>query len=187
VSEAAARRRVAAIFGSARLRPGSAEYEEVRRLGALLARTGWTVQTGGYEGAMAAASEGAHAEGGHVVGVTVAGWSARLRANPWVREERAAEGLAARLEGLLEADAWLAVAGGVGTLSEVAVAWNLLQIGDVAPRSLILVGPRWQALVPHLRRHLVMEDRDVDLLRLADDAGAAVGMLADAVNPRERA
>ncbi len=125
--------RSVAVFGSARLRPGDAEYEAARRLGALIAREGWAVRTGGYNGAMAAVSEGAAGEGGHVIGVTVAGWAHRLAPNRWVGEERAAEGLLARIEELLDSDAWVAVAGGIGTLAELSLAWNLLQIGDLTP------------------------------------------------------
>jgi uncharacterized protein (TIGR00725 family) len=170
-----------AVFGSARLRPGDPERAETRRLGELLARAGWTVCTGGYDGAMAAASEGAAAAGGHVVGVTVAGWADRIGANRWVAEERAADGLLARVAELLACDAWVAVAGGVGTLSEVALAWNLLQTGDVGRRPLVLVGPRWRALLPSLRDHLVVDERDLALVRLADDAPAAVAALRDSL------
>jgi uncharacterized protein (TIGR00730 family) len=167
-----------AVFGSARMRPGEPEYEESRRLGGLLAEAGWTVCTGGYDGAMAAASEGAAAAGGHVVGVTVAGWAGRLTPNRWVGEERAAEGLIARVAELLESDAWVAVAGGIGTLSEVALAWNLLQTGDVGSRPLVLVGPRWEALLPVLRQRLVIDERDLALVRLARGPEEAVAALA---------
>jgi uncharacterized protein (TIGR00730 family) len=170
-------RRQAAVFGSARLRPGDGEYEEARRLGELLARAGWSVCTGGYQGAMAAASEGAAAAGGHVVGVTVVGWSSRLAPNEWVGEERAAESLIARVAELLESDAWVAVAGGIGTLAEVALAWNLLQTGDIGSRPLVLVGPRWEGLLPELRARLVINERDLAMVRLARDAEAAVAAL----------
>lgn len=167
-----------AVFGSARLEPGDAEYEEIRVLGGLLARAGWTVSTGGYYGAMAAASEGAAGAGGHVVGVTLARWVDVRSANQWVAEERAAESLLARLTLLLEADAWVAVAGGMGTLAEVSVAWNLLQAGEVGEgRPLVLMGPRWRALVPLLRRHLVIGDHDLELARLAAGPVEAVAAL----------
>jgi uncharacterized protein (TIGR00725 family) len=163
-----------AVFGSARLRPGDPEYAEARDLGGLLASAGWTICTGGYDGAMAAASEGAAGAGGHVVGVTIAGWAPRRSANRWVGEERAAGGLIARLTELLESDAWVAVAGGIGTLSEVALAWNLLQTGDVGSRPLVLVGRRWRELTPLLRTHLVVDDRDMALVRVVADAPAAL-------------
>lgn len=170
-----------AVFGSARLLPDDPEYARTRRLGELIAGAGWTLCTGGYDGAMAAASEGAFAAGGHVVGVTVSGWAGRRSANRWVREERAADGLVARLAELIASDAWVAVSGGVGTLSEVALAWNLLQTGDLGPRPLVTVGPRWRALLPALREHLVVDDRDLALVRAVDDPDDAVAALREAL------
>ena len=175
--------RSVAVFGSARLRPGDAEYEAARRLGALIAREGWAVRTGGYNGAMAAVSEGAAGEGGHVIGVTVAGWAHRLAPNRWVGEERAAEGLLARIEELLDSDAWVAVAGGIGTLAELSLAWNLLQIGDLTPRPLILVGERWGALLPAIRAHLVVDDDDLAHVRRAADPDEALAILREALPP----
>ncbi|MFM8828515.1 MAG: LOG family protein, partial [Actinomycetota bacterium] len=109
------------------------------RAGRLLGEHGWTVATGGHDGAMAAVSRGAREAGAHVVGVTMPGPQGRSP-NAWVAEERPADDLFARLRMLLDADAWIAVAGGVGTLAEIAVAWNLMQNAHVAVRPLIVVG-----------------------------------------------
>ncbi len=180
MSPAAAPVRVA-VFGSARLLPEDPEYAEARRAGELIARKGWTLCTGGYDGAMAAASEGASAAGGHVVGVTVSGWSAHRSANRWVAEERAADSAVARLTELVHSDAWVAMAGGVGTLAEVALAWNLLQTGELGPRPLVLLGPRWRAVLPVLREQLVVGDHDMRLVTLADDPESAVAAVAAAL------
>jgi uncharacterized protein (TIGR00730 family) len=170
-----------AVFGSARLQPQDPEYAEARRTGELIARAGWTVCTGGYDGAMAAASEGASGAGGHVVGVTVSAWSERRSPNRWVAEERAADSLIARLSELVHSDAWVAMAGGVGTLAEVALAWNLLQTAELGPRPLVLMGPRWRALLPVLREQLVIGDHDMELVTLADDPESAVAAVAAAL------
>ncbi|MGD9695849.1 MAG: LOG family protein [Thermoleophilia bacterium] len=175
-----------AVFGSARIRPGEREYEQTRALGAAIAREGWAVCTGGYHGAMEAASAGAAGDGGRVVGVTVAGWAARLSANRFVGEERTADGLLARLQELLTSDAWVAVAGGMGTLAEVALAWNMLQMGEVGARPLVLMGPRWRALLPALREHLVIDDRDVGLVHLADGPDDVVARLRGALGDGDR-
>src|SRR5512134_1709123 len=81
--------KVISVFGSSAPRPGSADYEAARTLGRLLARAGFVVQTGGYSGIMAGASQGAAEAGGHVIGVTCAQIE-RFRpipANQWVTEE----------------------------------------------------------------------------------------------------
>ena len=77
---------VVAVFGSSTLQELDPAYEAVRRLGAELAARKFAVMTGGYGGAMAAASRGAHEAGGHVIGVTVDLFEHRGGANPWVRE-----------------------------------------------------------------------------------------------------
>ena len=50
---------VVAVFGSARLAAGDAEYDQARALGRLIGEAGWTVATGGYTGVMEAACRGA--------------------------------------------------------------------------------------------------------------------------------
>lgn len=171
---------VAAVFGSARLEPGAPEYEEGVRLGRLLAERGWVVQTGGYDGAMGAVSSGAHAAGGHVVGVTLRGLGARKAPNRWLLEEREAEDLFARVRGLIEADAWIALSGGIGTLAEVALAWNLHQLYPTEARPLVLVGPRWPELLETIGRVMVVGERDLDLVHVVRDASAAVDLVTRA-------
>lgn len=170
--------RVVAVFGSARLDAGDPEYEEARELGALLAGAGFTVKTGGYYGAMEAVSRGAHEAGGHVVGITLRPFSDRRAPNGFVREEQEAGDLFARVQGLVHSDAWIAVSGGVGTLAEVAITWNLLQHEPELTRPLVLMGPRWRALLPKLMEHLVVDDADAVHVRAVDgpaDALRAVG------------
>ena len=167
---------VAAVFGSARIREHDPEYGVARRMGQLLGAAGWTVMTGGYAGAMEAASRGAHEAGGHVVGVTVAAWVDNT-ANAWVTEERATPNLVARLHELMAADAAIAVGGGMGTLAEVALAWNLRQKAPRHPGPLILVGPQWERVIPHLADHLVIDPHEIDIAHLVPDPEAAMDVL----------
>jgi len=171
-------RRVAAVFGSATLDPGDPEYASAERLGALLAAAGWTVMTGGYDGAMAAVSRGASEAGGHVVGVTVEGWRNRWAANRWVAEERPAPDLPARLAALVRGDALLAVGGGVGTLAEVALAWHLRLRGEDLDRPLVVIGDRWRRVIDDLVQDLGMAAAEAEHVRVAagpDDAVAMIG------------
>ena len=167
------------VFGTARSKEGDPDYQEAYRLGRLLAEAGHGVCTGGYAGAMEAVSRGAHEGGGHVVGITLEPWtlSFQLSANRWVREEVATANLYVRLERLLAGDALVAVHGGVGTLTEVALAWNLLQTRDLAPRPLILLGPAWRALVDVFARQLIINEHDLALLTLVDTPEAVIAAL----------
>lgn len=169
--------RVAAVFGSARVVEGDDEYTVARRTGALLGAAGWAVMTGGYQGAMEAASRGAGEAGGHVIGVTMADWKDLRAPNRWVAEERRTPNLLARLAELMAADALIAVGGGIGTLAEVALSWNLKQHAHVgAP--IILVGRSWERVVPVLARELVIDDDDLRQVHLVGDAEAAVRLLS---------
>ena len=168
--------RVVAVFGSSRIGPDHPDAIAAERLGRLLGEAGWVVATGGHDGAMAAVSRGAHAAGAHVVGVTLPGPQGRVP-NEWVREERPADDLFARLGMLLDADAWIAVAGGVGTLAEIAVAWNLMQNRHVPRQPLIVVGPAWQAVLQVLGGELVVDADDLAMVTAVADVESAVAAL----------
>src|SRR5258707_7810705 len=59
------------VFGSARTLPDHPEYKAARETGALLARAGCTVITGGGPGIMEAANRGAFEVGGASVGCNI--------------------------------------------------------------------------------------------------------------------
>lgn len=158
--------KIVSIFGGSAPKPGTPAYEEARALGAALARAGWTVATGGYTGVMEAASRGACEAGGHVIGVTcslIEEWKG-LRANEWVIEEKRFATLRERLGHLVEfCDAAVALPGGIGTLSEVALTWSLLQTGEIKRKPLITVGLLWSSTLSAFLQH------SGDYLRAGDD------------------
>ena len=59
------------IFGSARIRDGSDEYEAARKVGRKFAEAGWAVITGGGPGVMEAANRGAKEAGGLSLGFNI--------------------------------------------------------------------------------------------------------------------
>ncbi len=135
------------VFGGSQPKPGEPAYQDALHLGALLARAGYTVLNGGYIGTMEAVSRGAAEAGGHVIGVTcdeIEAWRP-VKANPWVTEVWHYPSLRERLFTLVEnADAYLALPGGVGTLAEVMLTWNLLLTHILPSRPIVLIGPGWQ-------------------------------------------
>lgn len=139
--------KVISVFGSSSPRPGSADYESARTVGRLLAQAGFTVQTGGYSGIMAGASQGANEAGGHVIGVTSTQVE-RYRpmpANQWVKEEVKCSSLRKRLLYLVDhCHGAIVMPGGIGTLSEMALIWSFIQVGEIPPRPVITVGGLWQ-------------------------------------------
>jgi uncharacterized protein (TIGR00730 family) len=165
------------VFGSSRAAPSDPVYIDAMRLGRLLAEGNYAVCTGGYSGLMEAVSRGAAEAGGRVVGVTVKSWAARIRANAWLGEEIAAEHLFERLLRLTESDAYVALSGGLGTLGEVALAWNLFQTQSIPLRPLILVGDMWPRLVACLKADLRVEPHDLELVHFAGSVDGVVPLI----------
>ena len=140
------RQPIVAVFGSSTVREHEAGWREAHDLGAALAKRGAAIMTGGYGGAMAAVSRGAHEAGGHVIGVTVELFEKRGPVNPWVRERVHTPDLFERLRHLVHtADGFVAVAGSIGTLTELFLVWTLVSVDgrDAAP--IVLMGPQWHA------------------------------------------
>jgi predicted Rossmann-fold nucleotide-binding protein len=81
---------------------------------------------------------------------------------------------------LIKADCLIALSGGAGTLGEVAMAWNLLQMNLMPSTPVLLVGPIWASMTEAFRQHLVVAEYDLELLRLVatvDEAVAALNAL----------
>ncbi len=171
------------VFGGSQPQPGTAAYEEAQQLGRLLAEKGHTVLTGGYIGTMEAVSRGAAEAGGHVIGVTcseIEHWRS-IGANEWVKEEMRKETLIERLECLITScDAALALPGGPGTLAEISLMWNMMIIGALEKRPLILIGDGWRSVFDEFFQRLgpYSPPNQRGLLRFAPDNSAAVTMLA---------
>lgn len=115
-----------AVIGAADLDPEYEEYAE--EIGAAVARGGFGLVCGGLGGVMAAACRGARRElpegSGRIVGILPG--NDKRRANPWVEiAVPSGLGIARNVLVVATADAVVAVGGASGTLSELALAWQL--------------------------------------------------------------
>jgi uncharacterized protein (TIGR00730 family) len=161
------------IFGSSRARPGTFAYEEVKRVASVLAEMGCDIVTGGGPGLMQAANEGAVAVGAterdRSVGIRVA-LPFEQRANPFVEQVFEHRTFFTRLHHfVLASDAFVVAPGGVGTLLELTMIWQLLQVRHLHGTPLILVGEMWDGLVGWAKSHLLNPE-----LPLADPADLAI-------------
>lgn len=167
------------VFGGAWIGRDEPEYREAYRFGRLAAEAGASVVNGGYGGIMAAVSRGAQEAAGGAVGVTITSFSEQVVVNEWLTYEVEVRDLFARLPLLCDAEAWVAFPGGVGTLSEVALCWNLIQTASVPPRPLVIVGERWDRALRAFRELLLAERAHFDLVQPAATAETALDAVSD--------
>ena len=177
---------VVSVFGASRLVEGTVEWETAETLGRLLAQAGYTVQTGGYSGTMEAVSKGAQEAGGHVIGVTVGIFDLEGGShNPYIDEVIRYDTLVDRLLHLVtQADALIGLPGGIGTLSEVSLAWSLIQTRELAPRPFVLIG--WEQALENFRGDgRYIPEKFMRLYRVAESAAEAAAMVEEWTTPDE--
>ena len=152
------------IFGSARAAPGVFPYDEVKRLAAELTVMGCDIVTGGGPGLMQAANEGARsveAAAGRSVGVRVE-LPFEQEVNPFVGEMYEHKTFFSRLHHfMIVSDSFVVVPGGIGTLLELSMVWQLLQVRKLGRTPLILVGKMWEGLVDWARAAMLRPGLDL--------------------------
>ena len=136
------------IFGTGRARPGDDAYNLAYKTGRLLAQAGFTIANGGYGGTMLAAAKGAAEAGGQIIGVTCSAFKSST-ANEYISREIVTGSLDERLHTLIKlGHAYVVLAGGTGTLLELANVWELKNKGfPDADKPIILVGGFWLPLL----------------------------------------
>ncbi len=141
------------VYGSSQVRPRQPEYEDATTIGRSLAQAGHRVMSGGYYGIMEAVSKGAKLAGGHVIGVTTdqIGLQFDVKPNAYLDEVVNFADLRDRLLYMVEnADGYLAMPGGIGTLHEIAETWELMRIGGVPRRPFVCYGSLWAKVIGEL-------------------------------------
>jgi uncharacterized protein (TIGR00730 family) len=175
-----------AIFGSARAQPGTFVYDEVKRVAAAFASMGCDIVTGGGPGLMQAANEGASLAGAPgSVGIRVE-LPFEQDVNPFVEQAFEHETFFTRLQHfVIASDAFVVVPGGIGTVLEMLMIWQLLQVRHVQDVPLILVGKMWTGLVEWARvsmldpRLALASAEDLQIPRCVDTANEAIGVVRE--------
>ena len=161
--------KIVTIFGGSRCREYSAEYKEAEEVGARLAEAGFTICTGGYLGVMEAASRGAREKGGRVFGIVMNQFKGEP--NRYLTDKVATDHFYERLQNLIQRSiGFIALRGGMGTVTEVSLVWNKLQTGVIGRRPLVLLGDCWQPVVECWQKHLEVSKADVAFLNFAATA-----------------
>ncbi len=175
------------IFGSARVAPGSFGYEETKRVASELAAMGCDIVTGGGPGLMQAANEGAASspERAQSVGIRVE-LPFEQNVNAFVSQAFEHRTFFTRLhQFVLTSDAYLVAPGGIGTVLEMMMIWQLLQVRHLQDAPLILVGQMWPGLVNWARDAMLStkpplaNSEDFTIPQCVADADAAIALLRE--------
>jgi hypothetical protein len=177
------------IFGSARAQPGTFVYDETRRVARALAELGCDIVTGGGPGLMQAANEGADeggaAERDRSIGIRV-DLPFEQTVNPFVEQVFEHRTFFTRLHHfVLASDAFVVVPGGIGTVLEATMIWQLLQVRHLHDTPLILVGKMWGELLQWARTHMLdprlhlVDAEDLSIPRCVTTADEAIALIRE--------
>ncbi len=169
---------VISLFGNYAPVPGEPLYEQAYAIGYALGKAGYVVCNGGYDGTMEASAKGARAAGGQTIGVTCSVFSdyrgIPLKANRWIDREICQDTIFTRIQCMMDMSAgFVGLEGGTGTLTELAIVWEYVAKGLIAPRPIVIYGDFWLPLVdrlvsarPKSGRHIHRADTPEEVIRV---------------------
>ncbi|MFT3745282.1 MAG: LOG family protein [Pyrinomonadaceae bacterium] len=170
--------KIITVFGGSKCKEDSAEYVEAKKLGGSLAEAGFTICTGGYLGIMEAASRGAREKGGRVLGIVMNQF--KSEPNRFLTDKVATDHFYDRLQNLITRSVgFVAMRGGMGTVTEISLVWNKLTTGVLGKRPLVLVGDCWKPVVDAWKANLVVSDADLSFLDFAPDGETAAAIILE--------
>ena len=152
------------IFGSARIKKNTNEYNQVYELAKKLAQNKADIVTGGGPGLMEAANVGAK-EGSpdsKSFGLHI-DLPFETTPNEHLDVTFHHKKFSSRLDEFMRiSNAVVVTPGGIGTILELMYAWQLIQVDHITPRPIILLGDMWNGLInwmkyEHLKRNLINE------------------------------
>ncbi len=180
-------KRKVTIFGSARTKPETVEYQQAVEFGRKIAQAGYMVITGAGPGIMQAGHEGATPE--HSFGVNIRlPWE--QSANPIIAEDKKLITFkyffTRKLIFIRHSDAIALFPGGFGTMDEGYEAITLMQTGKSQLMPLVLIdrpgGTYWKTWDKHIREHLLRDKLispdDLNLYQITDNADEAVKIIS---------
>ena len=174
------------IFGSARAKPGTVAYEETKRAAKMLAEMGCDIITGGGPGLMQAANAGVDLAGeAKSMGIRV-DLPFEQEVNPFVELAFEHKTFFTRLHHfVLASDAFIVAPGGIGTVLETMMIWQLLQVRHLEHTPLIMVGKMWPGLIDWVRDAMLsfetplINAEDVDIPVCVANADEAVAIIKE--------
>ena len=170
------------VFGSARTPVGHPQYAAARETGALLARAGFTVITGGGPGIMEAANRGAFEAKGLSIGCNIE-LPFEQKPNPYLSRSLTFKYFFVRKTMFVKySTAFVIFPGGFGTLDELFESLTLIQTHKIRNFPVVLIGKDyWGGMVDWIADKMLGEgniaELDVRLLNVTDSPSEAVDII----------
>ena len=177
-----------AIFGSARIKENTPEYKSVYNLAKSLAQNGADIVTGGGPGLMEAANAGAK-EGSKKTksfGIRI-DLPFETDFNAHIDIKFFHKKFSSRLDEFMRiSHAVVVTPGGIGTLLELFFAWQLIQVGHIKERPIILVGGMWEGLIEWMKenplRKELIDKKDMNQIRIVETMEDVVPILKSEIH-----
>src|SRR6266480_1225919 len=166
------------VFGSARIKRDDPHYELTRKMGAAIARLGFTVITGGDPGIMEAANRGAREAGGRSVGCTIE-LPSEQPTNAYLDRCVRMHYFFARKTLLVKYSyAFVVMPGGAGTLDELFEALTLIQTAKIKNFPIVIMGiDYWKGLIDFMNKMAqrgMIAEADLSLIYATDSVDEAI-------------
>jgi uncharacterized protein (TIGR00730 family) len=166
------------VFGSARIKIDDPHYELARKMGAAIARLGFTVMTGGGPGIMEAANRGAKEVGGRSVGCSIQ-LPVEQKPNAYLDRCVTLRHFFVRKTLLVKYSyAFVFLPGGAGTLDELFEALTLIQTGKIKSFPIVIMGTEyWRELIGFIDKMAkfgMISASDIDLIYATDSVEEAI-------------
>lgn len=166
------------VFGSARFEETHPHYVLARRMGAEIAKLGFTVITGGGPGVMEAANRGAKEAGGRSIGCNIV-LPHEQHPNKYLDQWVDFHFFFVRKTLLSKYSyAFIVMPGGYGTMDEFFEAITLIQTGKFKQFPIVLMGKEYhEALYRHIQNMVgakTIDAKDAELFLFTDSVDEAV-------------
>lgn len=173
-----------AIFGSSHTEENSGLYNEVFAVCQRLAEVGYVVVEGGGPGVMRAASLGAKAGGGKVIGVTFQAdakmhFEGRDPRNKFDVEIKTKNYVERTLTLLKEGQIYVIFNGGTGTISEFGMSWGLAKLFFGHHKPLILYGKFWENIMQAFKDNMVLRPEELEVYKIVESVDGVLQAISD--------
>ncbi len=173
------------IFGSARSKPDSENYQMAQRIGEKLVEHGYGVITGGGPGIMEAGNRGAHEAGGKSVGLNIELPNEQFN-NIYIDSDKLIDFdyfFVRKVMFVRYSQGFIAMPGGFGTLDEFFEALTLIQTQKIGRFPIVLVGRTfWGGLIDWIESTVLTKEANINaedllLFNIVETPGEAVDVI----------